>query len=97
MTTQTTKIRFLDELDRKSGLFSELSAFLIAEKIATALEIHEILSKPKDFRAAEFYMLMRRCESTMQMVDWEWTLLPTETMKLIVVTHNGVKEFAWTS
>jgi hypothetical protein len=97
MTTQILKIRFLDEMNRKSGLFSELAAFLIAEKIATALEVHEILAKPGDFRAAEFYVLMRRCESTMQMVDWEWALLPVEVMKLIIVTHNGVKEFAWTS
>ena len=95
MTKQDTKIKFLAALDAKANLFNDLSEFFLAEKIATKEEIYQILRQPLEFRAAEFYILMKRCEEKMLMVDWEWRLLPTEFMKLIIVTPNGVKDFTW--
>jgi hypothetical protein len=97
LSSQSTKLAFLAAMEKQAGLFTELSTFLMEEKVATEKELREIFAKPIDFRAMGFYALIMRCETQMQMVDWEWTLLPAEYMKLTMVTRNGVKEFVWTA
>ena len=96
-STQLLKIQFLDTMNRKNGLFADLGQFFLDEKVTTDRELKEILHRPTNSQAQDFYLILKKGEETMLMVDMEWTLLPAEYMKLIIVTHNGVKEFVWAS
>lgn len=95
MSSQDTKIQFLYRMNGLNGLFTDLSLFLLKENIISNLEISRIMSKAEDARANEFYVVISKNTDKFDLVDWEWTRLPEEHMRLLFVTHNGVKEFVW--
>lgn len=97
MSKQNARIRFLEEMDKRNGLFADLALFLLKEGALTPFTVSQLMSKPDHARPAEFYLVLEQNPERFHLVDWEWTVLPTEFMKLTIVTHNGVKEFVWTS
>lgn len=95
MSRQDAKIQFLQRMNALNGLFSDLALFFLKEGIISNLEVARIMGKAEDARAAEFYVVINKNESKFELVDWEWTVLPVENMRLLFVTSNGVKEFVW--
>lgn len=93
MSSQNNKIQFLLRMDRANALLQALAAFLVAEKITTQAEISELQRKPVEAQAQNYYLML--ASEKLFLVDWEWTILPTEHMKLTLITHNGVKEFTY--
>lgn len=93
MSSQNNKIQFLLRMDRANALFQSLSVFLVDEKISTKADMAELVRQPTGAMAQQFYLLL--ASDKLSLVDWEWVILPTERMKLTIVTHNGVKEFTY--
>lgn len=93
-TPQENKIRFLIQLELYTGFMSNLFSFLFEEKIVSKDQATEIkaLADVKS-RAQRLYLILSSDTDLLTLVDWEWQVLPTEVMKLTIVTRNMVKEF----
>jgi len=94
MSDQAAKIQFLARMNKVNCVLQELGDFLMAEKLISKDLISEIHRKNPDMQAQEMYLILAKNTDKFHLVDWEWTILPKEHMKLTIVTHNGVKEFS---
>ena len=56
----------------------------------------DMLDRAKE-RAEFVYTVFLRAEEAeqVQLVDYEWTLLPLETIKILCITENEKKEFTY--
>lgn len=95
MNSQDAKIQFLQRMNSLNGLYSDLALFLLREHVVSNLDVSRIMAKAEDARATEFYVVINKNIHRFDLVDWEWTILPVENMRLMFVTANGVKEFVW--
>ena len=92
---QTDKIQFLIRMNKFNDLFRELKEFLVAEKVITKDIAKAISARVPEIQAQEIYLILSKDNDKLQMVDWEWTVLPKEHMKLTLVTYNCTKEFSY--
>jgi hypothetical protein len=96
MSEQARKIEFLLRLNTLNPLFEDLQDFLIAEGALSSDDLlNRVRGRLPEVKAAEFYLALNK--GNFLMVDWEWTILPKEILKLTVVTRNNVREFGYSS
>jgi len=94
MNHDNDKIKFLARFEELDNILSGLLSLFVSEQIITQDEALTINSKPASQKMQSVHLLLKTSDKFM-MVDWEWVVLPEERLKLIVVTHNSVKEFTY--
>jgi hypothetical protein len=91
--SQVKKIECLQRLNALSGAVGEIMTFLVGEKLID-LEGVKKISQSSD-RAKDMYMFLANLSKTdkIQMLEYEWTILPIERIKITIVTNMNSKEF----
>lgn len=91
------QIDFLNRLFDLIKCRSELLQYLKEEKLVTDIAIKSILNEHASTHAKQIYDLMLSLakDDKLQLVDYEWTILPFERLKLTLISHSGKKEFEY--
>jgi len=92
------KIDFLNRLFELTKCRIELLQFLKDEKIITDDTMARILHDHHTTHATQIVNLLQEChkKETLQLVDYEWTILPKELLRLTLVSNTMKKEFLYT-
>ena len=94
--TQTTRIQCLKRLNEKINCLSDIVAFLRSEKIIDAFTATEILQDVNSSEARLYYEMSHALQhEQLLMLDFVWTLLPTETISVTIVTEVTNKSFSY--
>ncbi len=74
-------------------MFEELIAFLLQEFLLSKEELKAIRVSPEQARMLQAKLAALSDERLLQLLEYEWTLLPTERIRINIVTDRGFKEF----
>lgn len=91
------KIEFLENLFKKLQCRVEILGFLRDEKIISDDVVAHILNDPHNTHSTQIFSLLEKLqkEDKLQLVDYEWAILPKELIKLTLVTHSTKREFTY--
>lgn len=91
------KIECLDRLFVLLRCRSEILQFLKDEKLITDDTLNVILMEHHATHSTKIATLLEELvkDDKLQLVDYEWTILPKELVKLSLVTKVTKKEFAY--
>lgn len=92
------KIDCLNRLFELTKCRTEVLQYLKSEKIITDDVMAGILHGNHNTHSTQIATLLQECakKETVQLVDYEWTILPKELIRLTIVTANSKKEFLYT-
>lgn len=89
------KIEFLNKLFDVLKCRNELLQFLKDEKIITDTDMANILNENHTLHASRIAFLLEELQNkeALQLVQYDWILLPTERMNLLLISKLSKKEF----
>lgn len=89
------KIECLNRLFKLLACRQEILEFLAEEKVIPQVAVQDILHSTHQTHAAQMATIMDVAvkEGQLQLVDYEWTILPVERVSLTIVSNNTKKEF----
>lgn len=89
------RIDFLEQLFKKLQCRTEILQFLRDEKLISDDLMQTILHENHLTHTTKIAMLLNDLvkEEKLQLVDYEWTVLPKEFLKLTIVSAEDKKEF----
>jgi|SRR5687768_3090305 len=87
------EIECLQRLHYLSTVYEELLQFLVEEFLLTKEQLQVIRSSPEQAKLLQAKLASLSKDRLIQLLEFEWTILPVERIKLTVVTDRGHKEF----
>ena len=90
-----SKRDFLENLFKNLHCRLEILNFLESQKLITSIESQKILNQNHQTHAIQILNLLNKLkdEGELQLVDFEWTLLPQLKMRLFIVGKSDSKEW----
>ena len=89
------KVEFINRLLRLSHCYEELVQFLIDERMISDFEMSSLKDEADKPRLIYEYLEKLKKEEKRLLLDYEWTILPIERLKLTVVTARDSREFSY--
>ena len=91
------KIECLNKLFSLLQCRQELLEFLAEEKIIEPVQVQDILHTNHNTHASQIATLLDNAakEEQLQLVNYEWTILPQQSIRLTIVSDNTKKEFKY--
>jgi hypothetical protein len=91
------KIECLDILFKKLHCGSQLLEFLRDEHIIDNNLMARIIHEQSSAHSSAIFSLLENLqkENKVQLVDYQWTILPKEFIQLTIVTSNARKDFTF--
>lgn len=93
MRNTKREIECLKRLQQLSPVYEELIAFLLQEYLLDKEELKALKTSPDQGRLLHAKLASLSETRKLQLLEFEWTLLPTERIKVNIVTDTGFKEF----
>lgn len=93
MRNTKREVECLKRLQFLSPVYEELMQFLLQEYLLTTEELKAIRISPEQAKLLQAKMALLSEERKIQLLEYEWTILPTEQIRINVVTDRGFKEF----
>ena len=89
------KVECIKRLLKKDNSYTEMCEWFLEHKLVTKLEAASY-SRLDERAVFLFNVLETASENTkFQMVDWEWSILPLEMIKITCITERDVKVFSY--
>lgn len=93
MRNTKRELECFKRLQSLTPIQDEVAAYLLQEYLLSAEEL-KVMKSDSDFTKLLYYKLAGLSEERkLQLLEFEWTLLPTERIKLLLITDRGMKEF----
>lgn len=93
MRNTKREVECLKRMQSLTPMFEELIAFLLQEYLLSQEELKAIKVSPEQARLLQAKLATLSDIRTLQLLEYEWTLLPTERIRINIVTDRGFKEF----
>jgi len=93
MRNTKREIECLKRLEQLSPVYEELLGFFVQERLITAEEIKVMRQSPEQARLLQAKLAVLSSEQRIQLLEYEWAILPVERIKLNIVTDHGHREF----
>lgn len=93
MRNRKREVECLKRLQQLSPVYQELIAFFVQEKLISSEELKVLKETPEQERMLQAKLAALSAEDKIQLLEYEWTILPVERIKLNIVTTSGHKEF----
>jgi hypothetical protein len=74
-------------------MFDELVAFLTQEYLLDREELKVFKGSPEQAKLLQVKLATLSEERKIQLLEYEWSLLPVERIRINLVTDSGFKEF----
>lgn len=94
MNKKETEIRCLARLDELSATNGLIMDFLVAEDLMLREQRKAILASSDVAKALQAHIAAFK-GNKLQLLEYEWTLLPEERIKITLITDRNSKEFTW--
>ena len=93
-----TKIEFLEKMFKRLNNRFEILSFLKENRIITDDEMQALLNEHHTSHPTRVASLLDQLQQSekVQLVNYEWTVLPKEFMQLSIVTDEAKREFTYT-
>jgi hypothetical protein len=96
MAKLKTEIECLERYAELMGGVEEIFVFLSLEKLVTREEMLRVKGNDAALcKALSTILRDLRLKDKVQMLEYEWQILPVERIKITVVTDTAKKEFAY--
>lgn len=94
-TKKRTEIECLARLNELTGGIDEILAFLLEERVITVDEAKHV--KTSSNIPQEMQQLLKNLgdASRIQLLEYEWIILPVERVKILMVTNMQSREFTY--
>ena len=89
------EIECLDRLNEMGTSIDEILQFLIDEKIASREQIKTLKHASDHARQVQQLLASLKKEDKLQLIEYEWQILPVERIRLLLVTDREKKEFSY--
>lgn len=93
MRNTKREVECLKRLQQLSPVYEELIQFLLQEYLLSKEELKVIKNSPDQGKLLQAKLASLSEERKLQLLEFEWSLLPTERIKVNIVTDRGFKEF----
>jgi hypothetical protein len=93
MRNSKREIECLRRLQELSPVYSELITFLLDEFLLTKEELKLLKNSPEQGKLLHAKLVSLSEERKLQLLEFEWTILPVERIKIVIVHDRGFKEF----
>ena len=93
MRNTKREIECLKRLQELSPVYEELISFFAQEYLLSKEELKAIKGSPDQGRLLQAKLASLSAERKLQLLEYEWSILPTERIRIFVVTDRGFKEF----
>lgn len=89
------EIDCLERLQDKSGSIDDIMSFLVEEKLMD-LDLAKKVKQSSD-EAKEIHAVLKNLSKAdkIQLLEFEWTILPVEIIKINLVTNRNNKQFTY--
>lgn len=95
MRNTKREVECLKRLQQLSPVYEELVAYLLQEHLLSKEELKAFKISPDQGRLLQAKLASLSEDRKIQLLEYEWTLLPVERIKINLVTDTGFKE--WTA
>ncbi len=91
------KVQFLSRLFTLLNCKIQLLEFLKDEKLINKEQIGALMVEHESYHASSIHAILSSLnkEDKLQLLDYEWVLLPKERLVLTIVTNNAKKQFEY--
>jgi len=93
MRNHKREIECLKRLQEISPIYEELVQFLIQELLLDKEEYKNIKTTSEQARVLQAKLFALCEQRKLQLLEYEWHILPVEHIRLTMVSTNGFKEF----
>lgn len=93
MRNTNREVDCLKRMQSLSPIFEELIAFLVQEFLLSKEDVKLLKVSPEQAKMLQAKLAILSSERKLQLLEYEWTLLPTERIRINIVTDHGFKEF----
>ena len=95
MNKTRREIDCLNRLQSLNTSHDEILEFLFQEGLASREEIKGIRSSPDVGKMLQKHMMHLSNGNKIQLLEYEWSILPVERIKIMVVTDRNSREFSY--
>jgi hypothetical protein len=91
------KVEFLNRLFQMMDCKTAMLQHLKEDKLINQDSINAILKSHESAHCSNIHRILTDLhkESKLQLLDYEWKILPYEHLKLTIISHSGIKEFEY--
>lgn len=93
MRNTKREVECLKRMQQLTPMFEELITYLLQEYLISKEDLKAFKVSPEQARLLQAKLATLSDERTLQLLEYEWTLLPTERIRINIVTDRGFKEF----
>lgn len=95
--TMNKKIEFLNRLFETMDCKTALLNHLKQDKLINQDSINAILKSHDSMHSSAIHRVLTDLykDDKLQLLDYEWKILPYEHLKLTIISHSGSKEFEY--
>lgn len=97
MSINKTK-REIECISRLQGLslaIDDILGFLLSESMITKEQIKHLRSSADQAKMLHSYLLNLSKENRLQLLEYEWQVLPVERIKILLISDKNSKEFSY--
>jgi hypothetical protein len=95
MSTVGNQIKCLERYKDVMVVFDDIFAFLLEEGVITKDDAKGV--QREAYQPKAMYTLLTRLsqQNLIQMLEYEWNILPIERIKILIVTNRNQREFTY--
>lgn len=94
-TNKRKEIECLARLHALSGALDDVLEFLVSEKLIAPEAVKEAKLSPETPKVVHQMLADLSTTEKVQLLEYEWTILPVERIKILFVTDRNSKEFTY--
>lgn len=95
MSRTTLEIECLDRLHGLTGLRDQILSFLVEESVITKDDTKTIFTSSNQSKATQELLNKLKQKNLIQLLEYEWVVLPVERIKVTIVTDRNSQEFTF--
>jgi hypothetical protein len=95
MGRKSREIECLDRLNRMAVSMDDIMNFLVEEKVIDRNQIKTVNNSADQPKQVQLMLEELKRADKIQLLSYEWVILPVERIKVLIVTDRNQKEFSY--
>lgn len=95
MSSRSKEIECLNRLDSLTGSIPEITQFLLEERLIDKDTLQRVRNSPLKGKELQLVLSELKTSEKLQMLEYQWQLLPVEIVNITIVTDSVKREFTY--
>jgi hypothetical protein len=87
------RVDALTRLNQLTGQLEDIVNFLLEEKLITDSQLKSVKFSADRAKEVELILNLLQKSGSIQLLEYKWVILPTETINIYIVTDKNYKNF----